>query len=162
MTLPQQDEWNQQVFKQKLDYIHNNPMEAGLYEYLINIDILQHLFILEKKMNGNFYLIIRMMGEVVGEEHQPRRKGWEIRALQLGLLPNSKTNVQVTNKRLTAYYQQGLMHNDGMLPKCQLPAHLLANPLCVSSEAVNEMRVGLSMGGAERPPPSNRLHAALL
>jgi hypothetical protein len=25
--------WNEQVFKQKLDYIHNNPVEAGLCEY---------------------------------------------------------------------------------------------------------------------------------
>jgi hypothetical protein len=38
----------------------------------------------------------------------------------------------------------------------------LQNPMCVSSEAVYEMRAGPSMGGAEQPPPSNRLHAALL
>jgi putative transposase len=25
--------WNQQVFKQKLDYIHNNPVDAGMCEY---------------------------------------------------------------------------------------------------------------------------------
>ena len=29
--------------------------------------------------------------------------------------------------------------------------------MCVSSEAVYEMRAGPSMGGAEQPPPSNRL-----
>ena len=28
--------WNQQVFKQKLDYIHNNPVEAGRCEYPYN------------------------------------------------------------------------------------------------------------------------------
>lgn len=28
--------WNQQVFKQKLDYIHNNPVEAGMCEYPYN------------------------------------------------------------------------------------------------------------------------------
>jgi len=34
--------------------------------------------------------------------------------------------------------------------------------MCVSSEAAFAMRVGLSMGEAEQPSPSNRLHAALL
>ena len=41
------------------------------------------------------------------------------------------------------------------------PAPYFANAMCVSSEAAVVMRVGLSMGGAEQPPPSNRLHAAL-
>ena len=40
------------------------------------------------------------------------------------------------------------------------PRHI-AKRHCVSSEAVCEMRAGPSMGGAEQPPPSNRLHAAL-
>jgi len=33
--------------------------------------------------------------------------------------------------------------------------------MCVSSEAGYVMRVGLSMGEAEQPSPSNRLYAAL-
>jgi hypothetical protein len=44
----------------------------------------------------------------------------------------------------------------------QRPALLAAILVCVSSEAVYEMRVGLSMGGVEQTPPSNRLDAALL
>ena len=37
----------------------------------------------------------------------------------------------------------------------------IANTMCVSSEAGYVMRVGLSMGEAEQPSPSNRLYAAL-
>ncbi len=36
----------------------------------------------------------------------------------------------------------------------------LRNQLCVSSVAAFVMRAGLSMGEAEQPSPSNRLHAA--
>jgi len=46
-------------------------------------------------------------------------------------------------------------------PMFQRAAPITPNPLCVSSEAVCEMRAGPSMGGLEQPPPSNRLHAAL-
>ena len=46
-------------------------------------------------------------------------------------------------------------------PLIQCQAALAAIPMCVSSEAVCEMRAGPSMGGLEQPPPSNRLHAAL-
>ena len=42
------------------------------------------------------------------------------------------------------------------------PALIMAILLCVSSEAVFVMRVGLSVGEVEQPSPSNRLYAALL
>ncbi|MEJ7738598.1 MAG: hypothetical protein WKF97_14305 [Chitinophagaceae bacterium] len=44
----------------------------------------------------------------------------------------------------------------------QCPALTFGNALCVSSEAVFEMREGPSVGEAEQPSPSNRLYAALL
>jgi hypothetical protein len=44
----------------------------------------------------------------------------------------------------------------------KLSAPILATQMCVSSEAVYEMREGPSVGEAEQPSPSNRLYAALL
>jgi hypothetical protein len=54
------------------------------------------------------------------------------------------------------------MHNEPDDETLIMSARILPNPMCVSSEAAFVMRVGLSMGEAEQPSPSNWLYAALL
>jgi len=50
--------WTQPVFKQKLNYIHSNPVVAGLCSYPADTNILLHLFTLKQTVIGLFSLII--------------------------------------------------------------------------------------------------------
>jgi len=55
---------------------------------------------------------------------------------------------------------EGTKADKDLQPKFIQSAMLLQMHLCVSSEAAFVMRVGLSVGEAEQPSPSNRLYAA--
>lgn len=46
--------WLQPVFKQKVYYIHSNPVVAGFVNCLKNTNIPLHLFILRQILNGLF------------------------------------------------------------------------------------------------------------
>ena len=46
--------WNQQVFKQKLDYINNNPVEAGLCEHPYQYRYSSASFYSEKENEWDF------------------------------------------------------------------------------------------------------------
>ncbi len=73
---------------------------------------------------------------------------------------NWKNNVEVNYKKPNHWSPARTEADSETMPMIDSPAPAFANALCVSSEAVFVMRVGLSMGEVEQPSPSNRLHAA--
>ena len=64
------------------------------------------------------------------------------------------------NKKNNRITSAGTDADSDKMPIVTTSATILPNPMCVSSEAAFVMRAGLSMGEAEQPSPSNRLHAA--